>query len=336
MFKLLLIIAWALFAADVVIAIGGFASNKGGDAAGRGMASALGLVAVVCLLMGGAALFFSGRAHSWLGVIASCLPMAIPLAIIFGSDVHSAFHNLGVWNSNRKVGQYPEPAQRELAKAIEAGDLPSLRRILATHPNLNGHDEAGIDLLRYAVMQINGETPDGTYESRVEAVRLLLEAGMDPNQSKDIYGGSTFAGLASQVGNRASAETFRVFLEHGANPDVLGTYRQALLFHVWENVDSLRLLLDHGANINIRDDAGNTPLLYFVWNGRWDAALLMLERGADLQVQNKEGMTVDLSLDNGPKERSERLKEPLPDGYHRFKTALQHRREEESRGKPGK
>ncbi len=40
----------------------------------------------------------------------------------------------------------------------------------------------------------------------VEGVRLLLDAGMDPNQSTDSNGGSTFVGVASYLSQRESSQ----------------------------------------------------------------------------------------------------------------------------------
>ena len=340
MFKLLIVVGWGVFALDAFLVIVATVSrNMGDDAAGRGAGLFWGLVGLVFVLAGGAALYFSGSAHSWPGAIASIVPLALPLLIFFGTDVESYIHKIRAGFESRKEGRYPEPAQRELAKAIQNGDFEAMRKILATHPNLNGRDEAGYDLLSCAVGETRYARPDADNLKSVEGVRLLLEAGMDPNQSRDSDGSSTFAGLAytlsrptpaGWVANPAAAEVFRLFLEHGANPNILKD-GQPLIFSVWANLDSLRAMLDHGADIDMRDNAGDTPLLFYLWNGRWDAALLVLERGAGIDVQNKSGTTPEIGLANGKRIAEEIRQKPLPDAYYKAKTALERRRAAEAR-----
>lgn len=339
MFKLLIVAGWAFFAFDAVLAIVSLVSrNMGDDAAGRGLGTALGLVALVLVLTGGTGLYFSMRAHSWLGAIVSILPLGLPLIFVFGGTVESWVHNVRVAMENRNVGRYPEPAQTELAKAIEAGDFETMRKILATHPNLKGRDGIGYDLLSFAYAQTRTSRPDADNLKSVEGVRLLLEAGMNPNESEDASGSSTFIssaysvsreGVDGNVADPAGAEVFRLFLEHGADPNAVRE-GQPLIFAVWRNLDSLREMLDHGADINKPDRDGDTPLLFCLRNGRWDAALLLLERGADIDVQSNYGTTPETGMAQA-KEMAEKISEkPMPEGYHKVKAALERRRAAEA------
>lgn len=54
-------------------------------------------------------------------------------------------------------------------------------------------------------------------------------------------------------------------------------------------VDFMRLLLDHGAKVDSRDNAGRTPLLACCAFGAVDAALLLLERNADENAEDSRG-----------------------------------------------
>jgi hypothetical protein len=335
LFKLLIIAGWGVFALDAILVITAMVSrDAGSDAAGRGMALTFGLVGLAFVLAGGAGLYFSSRAHSWPGALGSIIPLAVPFMLFFGADVESYVHKIRSGLDSRKEGRYSAPAQRELAKAISTADFEAMRKILASRPALNGRDAAGYDLLSYAVMETHLTRTDEENLRNVEGVRLLLDAGMDPNQAKDSDGGSTFAGLAyylsqptpsGYVADAAATEVFRLFLEHGANPNILRE-RQPLIFSVWKNLDSLRALLDHGADINMRDDAGDTPLLFYLWNGRWDAALLLLERGADIDVKNNVGTTPEIGIANGKRIGEEIIQKPLPDGYYKVKAALDQRK----------
>lgn len=342
MFRTLIIIGWSAFAFDAILAIIAIISrNMGNDAAGRGLAFAYGLIALVFVLAGGAGLFFSGRAHSWLGAAGSIVPLALPLLLFFGTDLESYIHRIKSSFERDKEGRFPEPAQRDLFKAIRAADYLAMQRALAAHPNLNARDEAGADLLSYAVNETqlaranapNRQAEDVENLKCVEGVWLLLEAGVDSNQSTGLYGNSTFLGSASRVSrptpqgwepDPAGAEVFRLFLDHGANPNALKEGRP-LIFSVRTNPDSMQALLDHGVDINIRDQEGNTPLLFFLRNGLWDAALFVLERGADTNVQNQSGMTPELALASAI-QRAELTRSQLPEAYDQVKTALESRR----------
>ncbi len=153
MFKLLIIAGWGFFAVmDALLVIMAIvAHDTGSDAAGRGVALTFGLFGLAFVLAGGAGLYFSSRAHSWVGAIGSTMPLAVPFMLFFGADVESYLHKIRSGFDSRKEGRYSEPAQRELAKAIAAGDFAAMRKILASHPNLNGRDAAGYDLLSYAL-----------------------------------------------------------------------------------------------------------------------------------------------------------------------------------------
>ncbi|MGO9093857.1 MAG: ankyrin repeat domain-containing protein [Bryobacteraceae bacterium] len=343
MFKLLIVAGWLFFASDVVLVIFSVAEtispSPGADAAGRGMTSSFAGLGLVFLLICGTGLYFSGRAHSWLGAIVSIVPLLIPAVFFGATKLDSCLYNRRLTSDSAKIGRYPDPVRTELAKAIQAGDFEAMRKTLATHPHLNGRDEAGYDLLSLAVSETLGSShADDERIIRVEGVRLLLEAGMAPNEAQDPNGDSTFAGSAShvsqtgtqtrEVADQAGAEVFRLFLEHGADPNAVRS-GEPLIFSVAANLDSLREILDHGADMNKRDADGVTPLLSCLWNARWDAALLLVERGADIDVSNSHGTTPETCMANGKRLTEEVFEKPLPDSYYKLKAALERRRASE-------
>ncbi len=53
----------------------------------------------------------------------------------------------------------------------------------------------------------------------------------------------------------------------------------------WDNsVDMARLLIDIGANIEVKDMAGGTPLHYSAWNNSVDVARLLIEKKAEIDA----------------------------------------------------
>ena len=81
----------------------------------------------------------------------------------------------------------------------------------------------------------------------------------------------------------------------------------------------------------MRDKGGDTALLFYLWNARWDAALLVLERGAELNVRNQFGTTPEIALANGKRTVEEISQKPLPDAYYKVKAILERRRAAEAR-----
>jgi uncharacterized protein len=58
------------------------------------------------------------------------------------------------------------------------------------------------------------------------------------------------------------------------------------------DIEAVALLLRHGANCNIWDaDHEATPLLFALWDGLRDVALMLLAAGADTNVRSGEGIT---------------------------------------------
>ena len=56
-------------------------------------------------------------------------------------------------------------------------------------------------------------------------------------------------------------------------------------------LESMRLLLDYGADPNARNENNELPLGYACSYGQWDAAKLLVERGADVNGIERQGMT---------------------------------------------
>lgn len=57
------------------------------------------------------------------------------------------------------------------------------------------------------------------------------------------------------------------------------------------NVNRIEFLLNIGANINIADVKGNTPLHYAIMSGKTDIALMLSRNGARSDIRNKQGRT---------------------------------------------
>jgi len=94
--------------------------------------------------------------------------------------------------------------------------------------------------------------------------------------------------------NLPSNNGFNVFPIHSA---AAGNY-----------TDIVRLLIESGANVNVRQQAGATPLHSAAQNGNPDMLILLLEAGAEINVRMEGGkLPADLAREKGFKDIAEVL-----------------------------
>ena len=116
-----------------------------------------------------------------------------------------------------------------------------------------------------------------------------------------IYVGDTALHLAA-AGHRA--EIVRLLLTAGANPNAASNHRQSTPLHyaadgfinspAWDaksQVETIRCLLDKGAEIHSQDKNGATPLHRAVRTRCAAAVRFLLQAGADPTMHNKPGST---------------------------------------------
>jgi len=154
----------------------------------------------------------------------------------------------------------------ELLKAARAGDLPVVKELLEQNPRLIGaKDPLGNSALILAVNSGHDEIAE-----------MLYGAGIRP----DIY-------EAASIGRND------LVAEHlSERPDLLDSYSAegftafSLASH-FGKVETMRYLLDHGADINAvsKHPMGVTPLHAALFGKRLEAARLLIELGADVNVR---------------------------------------------------
>jgi ankyrin repeat protein len=109
----------------------------------------------------------------------------------------------------------------------------------------------------------------------VNVAKVLLDYGADVN-AQDSYD-QTPLFLASC---HEHIEFMRFVLKHGANVNVQTNYTYRTPLHLSLGMLEVALLLDHGADVHIRDKGGLTPFQWATERGHHDIAQLLLDRGA--------------------------------------------------------
>ena len=202
---------------------------------------------------------------------------------------------------------FPDPRLRKLAKAASQGKLRTIDRLVEQGVDVNGRGFKGITPLCWSVGDREDwpvpDTPETKilgFNGNIKGFRRLLELGADPNavaEGNDLgYTGTMYAVLCKD-----SPDWLRLALEHGGNPNLsFGNFPAATpLFNTLsdpKDKDKRRLLLEGGADINIRDRSGSTPLIMAAYEQQYyqqfDVVIELLEQGADYRLKDYRGNTL--------------------------------------------
>jgi ankyrin repeat protein len=249
-------------------------------------------------------------------VITVTLLVAYPVAVLVASPVVRAWKARQVERELARVGDFPEPASRALAESIQSGDIERLQSLLAGGPVPAVRDRAGNDLLAFAAVVVRDRQGDP------ETVRILLEAGADPRGSRTPDGGGLVHFMVLYR-TPQSMEVVRLLLEHGADPNakdpLTGTTPIA---DAVAEPELVRLLVEAGADVDQTMPGGESVLVRFIAMQHWNSALYLIERGAQLEVTNPDGLSVDYYL----REFKDSVYGEHPEGWDRVRAAIEARR----------
>lgn len=175
--------------------------------------------------------------------------------------------------------------------AAANGDLAAVKKLVSANPALvNKADAQGMTPLEHAVAT-----------RRVSVVRYLLEQKANPEGGKKNY--SLPLGMAAQYGQ---VEIARMLLDHGANVNGKAQMGITPLLAVAQGVgvteeskgipspnqqQMVALLLKRGADVNLGDDRGWTPLHYVATASFQVLAETLVKAGANVNARSEDGET---------------------------------------------
>jgi ankyrin repeat protein len=139
--------------------------------------------------------------------------------------------------------------------------------------------------------QSPSKIPTPIYYSSLCGFSDLVEhlSTQHPQHVNAIGGKYKFPLLAALVGKHI--QVAEILLEHGANVDIRGPREQTPLHEAIANVGIVQSLLNKGTNVNCRQDDLRTPLHLAAYHGELKVAQVLVEQKADVDSQDNEGKT---------------------------------------------
>jgi hypothetical protein len=183
--------------------------------------------------------------------------------------------------------------QLTLAQAIRDGDLARVRD-LAPKTDLSAPGNKNTTLLSFAVQEAVPVKQDAKND-RFQIVSELIRDGAKPDQTVGNNGNMAY--VAARADN---PNLLKALLVGGMSPDLRYDGDTPLLFATAETnlLPQMRVLVEHKANVNLRDSIGETALFDATRLRQWDVVDYLLAHGADPTVENKNGLKYATTLHN--------------------------------------
>ncbi|TGL45217.1 ankyrin repeat domain-containing protein [Leptospira perdikensis] len=162
---------------------------------------------------------------------------------------------------------------------------------------------------------IRGNTPLSTAIGfdKTEIIKILLEAGVDPNETlgEFDYKRSHFHYYMIKT-RKFDPNIFRLFISKGANIETTDSFTETPLISAasldFNYIHHAKNLMDAGANTNAQTNFGKTPLMVSVFIRHFALVDEFIKRGANIELEDSDGNTVLLAMINTGNDHSDKPK----------------------------
>lgn len=157
------------------------------------------------------------------------------------------------------------------------------------------------ELLKEQQIDINFKTENGGTllhcAKSKEMVEILMKAGIDWTV-QDNEGMTAFAKNFERVYIKAYEDILLAMLKNGADINAAAYFDEAPVIKISNNaatlsanIEQLQFLVKNGADLNIKNNQGYTPLMLAVIKNNIDMVRALLDVGADTSVTDNKGRT---------------------------------------------
>ncbi|MFN8576268.1 MAG: ankyrin repeat domain-containing protein [Candidatus Sericytochromatia bacterium] len=167
--------------------------------------------------------------------------------------------------------------------------------------SLMGYTDLVKELIEKFKIDVNSKNINGlnagflaAYNDHYETLELLINKGLDLSV-KNTYGSNIL--VSSLYSNKISLNTVKLILSKNININDSNNLNQTALFnsinkdYSYSNYIIANYLIDKGANINIADNSGKTPLIISVLKGNDVFENLLINNNADKSIKDIFGKT---------------------------------------------
>ena len=186
---------------------------------------------------------------------------------------------------------FPDPGAQALAVAAELGDAAEVRRLMkdqGVDPDKHFSPE-GMPLLAWPI-----------YTKNPAGLKAMLENGADPNAAKN-YPLPTdrtprnYDNALVWSAKESDSVYLKLLLDHNGNPDTRNVNNESLLFqaYIWQNQwQNVQLLVERGADVNV--DGASYPIVSsYAISGAFKNVYWLLEHGANADNDGPRKSTIN-------------------------------------------
>ena len=201
--------------------------------------------------------------------------------------------------------QFFEEQMLELARAISKGDTAKVVATIKSGADPNGVGRGGMTPLIFAF---------GVGQKK--AMVTLLENGADPNlriTAPQASQGMRDQSAVTVIAGAPDNEYLRILLEHGGDINAKNSDGEPILIKMLfkgRNYKGIAMLLERGADINLTDTSSSTLLMIMAHLADFEHLYYMLQRGADFGKKDPGGFDISHDVFNYKINKDE-----FPEGY---------------------
>jgi hypothetical protein len=175
-----------------------------------------------------------------------------------------------------------------LAQAIEDNDQNALQERLTQAPGKGHQNDEQEGMTLLLYAMMN---------RRKEAMQVLLQHGVNPNQSTLLGENKLQVQPVGAAAVGEDVDLLKILLDHGGDPNSRYNDEPALFAAAdADRYDQMRLLLARGANINAAAPDGRTAIIALADHGQFDQVAYLINKGADINKADNQGATLAFSV----------------------------------------